>query len=97
MPRGGGLRGYYRLPIVLPQSLRRGCPYSLGRLRYQLTLPKCRIVIITRNTSITEPREARGRPIKCQGWEGGENWSKLRDWGGQVSTVALILKGEMYF
>ena len=29
--------------------------------------------------------------------EGGENWSKLCSWGGQVSTLAVILEGEMQF
>ena len=36
-----------------------------------------------------------GRPIKCQVWEGGENWSKLCSLEGRVSTLALILEGEM--
>ena len=38
---------------------------------------------------IAETREARGgggRPIKCQGWKGGENWSKLCSLGGRVSS-----------
>ena len=26
----------------------------------------------------------------------GEKWSKLCNWGGWVSTLALILEGEMY-
>ena len=29
------------------------------------------------------------------GMEGGENWSKLGSSGGRVSTLALILEGEM--
>ena len=37
-----------------------------------------------------------GGAIKCQGWKGRENWSKLCSLGGRVSTLALILKGEMY-
>ena len=54
--------------------------------------------ILTRNTCILETREAggEGRPIKCQGWKGGENWSKLCSLGGRVSTLALILECEMY-
>ena len=36
-----------------------------------------------------------GRAIKCQGQKREENWSKLCDWGGQASTLALILEGEM--
>ena len=30
------------------------------------------------------------------GMEEGENWSKLYSLGGRVSTLALILEGEMY-
>ena len=42
-----------------------------------------------------------GRPIKCQGWEGGGEMEykkscKLRYWEGWVSTLALILEGETY-
>ena len=29
------------------------------------------------------------------GIEGGENWSKLGSWGARVSTLALILEGEI--
>ena len=29
------------------------------------------------------------------GVEGGENWSKLCNWRGRVSTLALILEVEM--
>ena len=29
------------------------------------------------------------------GMEGGENWSKVGSLGGQVSTLALRLEGEM--
>ena len=36
-----------------------------------------------------------GKPIKCQGWKGGENWSKLGSLGGPVLTLAVILEGEM--
>ena len=36
-----------------------------------------------------------GRPIKCQGWKRGENLSNLCTLGGRVSTLALILEGEM--
>ena len=32
---------------------------------------------------------------KMSGMEGGENWSKLGSLGGRVSTLALILEGEM--
>ena len=32
---------------------------------------------------------------KISGMEGGENWSKLGSLGGRVSTLALILEGEM--
>ena len=35
-------------------------------------------------------------PIKCQGWKGGENRSKLCSLKGRVSTLALILECEMY-
>ena len=31
-------------------------------------------------------RRERRRPIKCQGWTGGENWSKLCSLGGRVSS-----------
>ena len=53
------------------------------------------LLVITRNTCITEPRDLGRRSIKCQGWEGGENWSKLCNLGGRVSTLALILEREM--
>ena len=39
--------------------------------------------------------EARGGGHKMSGMEGGENWSKLGSLGGRVSTLALILEGEM--
>ena len=29
------------------------------------------------------------------GMEGGENWSKVGSLGGRVSTLALILEGEI--
>ena len=32
---------------------------------------------------------------KLSGMEGGENWSKLGNLGGRVSTLALRLEGEM--
>ena len=32
---------------------------------------------------------------KMSGMEGGENWSKLGSLGGRVSTLDLILEGEM--
>ena len=35
-----------------------------------------------------------GETHKVLGMEGGENWSKLCSLGGQVSTLALILKGN---
>ena len=35
------------------------------------------------------------RPIKRQGWKQGKNWSKLCSLGGWVSTLALILEGDM--
>ena len=46
---------------------------------------------------IAEPREARGGGVahKMSAIEGGENWSKLGSLGGRVSTLALILEGEM--
>ena len=47
---------------------------------------------------IAEPREARGgggKAHKMSAIEGGENWSKLGSLGGRVSTLALILEGEM--
>ena len=54
---------------------------------------------ITRNTCIAEPREARGwrggGGHKLSGMEGGENWTKLGNLGGRVSTLALRLEGEM--
>ena len=37
-----------------------------------------------------------GEAYKMSGMEGGENWSKLLALGGQFSTLALILEGEMY-
>ena len=37
-----------------------------------------------------------GRPIKCQGLKGEENWSKWCSLEGPVSTLALILECEMY-
>ena len=37
----------------------------------------------------------RGRPIKCQGWKGKENWSKLCNLGWWFSALVLILEGEM--
>ena len=46
---------------------------------------------VTRNTRI----EARGEANKKSGMEGGENWSELCSLGGRVSTLALILEGEM--
>ena len=51
----------------------------------------------TRNTCIAETREARGgwEAHKISVMEGGENCSKLCSLGGRVSTLALILKGEM--
>ena len=36
-----------------------------------------------------------GEGITCQGWKGGENWSKLCSLRGRVLTPALIMKGEM--
>ena len=55
---------------------------------------------LTRNTCIAEPREARGggggeEAQKMSGMEGGENWSKLGSLGARVSTLALILEGEI--
>ena len=53
---------------------------------------------ITRNTCIAEPREARGwggGGHKLSWMEGRENWSKLGNLGGRVSTLALRLEGEM--
>ena len=50
---------------------------------------------IPRITCIAEPREAQGEAHKMSGMEGGENWSKLGSLGGRVSTLALILEGEM--
>ena len=48
---------------------------------------------------IAEPREARrgggGVAHKMSAIKGGENWSKLGSLGGRVSTLALILEGEM--
>ena len=48
---------------------------------------------------IAEPREARGGgggvAHKMSAIKGGENWSKLGSLGGRVSTLALILEGEM--
>ena len=49
-------------------------------------------IIITRNMCIAE---AQGGGHKMSGMEGGENWSKLGSLGGRVSTLALILEGEM--
>ena len=50
-----------------------------------------------RNTSIAEPRGARGRrgAYNVRDGKGGENWCKLCSLGGRVSTLALILEGEM--
>ena len=39
--------------------------------------------------------EGGGGGHKMSGMEGGENWSKLGSLGGRVSTLALILEGEM--
>ena len=48
--------------------------------------PHSVLLPFTRNTCIAEPREIRGRLIKCQGWEGerngvncvtGEGWSNI--------------------
>ena len=52
---------------------------------------------LTRNTCIAEPREAwgGGEAHKMSGMEGGENWSKVGSLGGRVSTLALILEGEI--
>ena len=36
-----------------------------------------------------------GEAHKMSAIEGGENWSKLGSLGGRVSTLALILEGEM--
>ena len=48
---------------------------------------------------IAEPREARGGgggvAHKMSAIKEGENWSKLGSLGGRVSTLALILEGEM--
>ena len=45
---------------------------------------------------IAEPREARGgKAHKMSAMEGGENWSKLGSLGGRISTLALILEGQM--
>ena len=47
---------------------------------------------------IAEPREARGGgggADKMSAIKGGENWSRLGSLGGRVSTLALILEGEM--
>ena len=46
---------------------------------------------------IAQPREARGGggAQKMSAIKGGENWSKLGSLGGRVSTLALILEGEM--
>ena len=54
--------------------------------------------ILTRNACIAEPHKAqcmggRGRSIKGQGWKEGENWSKLSNLGGWVSTLALTVIG----
>ena len=48
-------------------------------------------IIITRNMCIAEARGGH----KMSGMEGGENWSKLGSLGGRVSTLALILEGQM--
>ena len=45
--------------------------------------------LFTRNTRILEPREA------LRERRAGEKRGKLCDWGWQVSTLALILEGEM--
>ena len=53
---------------------------------------------LSRTTGIAEPSAAGGageRPIKCQGWKGVKNRSKFYSLGGRVSTLALILEGEM--
>ena len=42
-----------------------------------------------RRTSVME------RPIKRQGLKRGKNWSKLCNLRGWVSTLALILEGDM--
>ena len=53
---------------------------------------------ITRNTCIAEPREARGwgggGGHKLSWMEGRENWSKLGNLGGRVSTLALSQIGR---
>ena len=36
-----------------------------------------------------------GEAHKMSGMEGEENWSTLGSLGGRVSTLALILEGEM--
>ena len=36
-----------------------------------------------------------GEAHKMPGMEGGDNWSKLCSLGGRVSTLTLILEGEM--
>ena len=36
-----------------------------------------------------------GEAHKMSGMEGGENWSKLCSLEGRVSTLALILEGEI--
>ena len=35
-----------------------------------------------------------GRPIKCQEWKGGENWSKLCSLGGRVFNTGSINIGR---
>ena len=52
----------------------------------------------TRDTCIAESRKARGKAHKMSGMGGGEKWSrsKLCNWGGLVSTPALILECEIY-
>ena len=37
-----------------------------------------------------------GRLIKCQGWKGRDNRSKLCSLGGPVSALARILECEIY-
>ena len=46
-------------------------------------------------TSRSSCAKGGGGGLKMSGMEEGENWSKLCSLGGRVSTLALILEGEM--
>ena len=74
-----------------PITMTNMITYSDNSLKFQYDF----VIHLTRNTCIAEPREARGEAHKMSRMEGGENWSKLGNLGGRISTLALRLEGEM--